>query len=123
MRGARLAAGVHAGYLLTTGLWPAVDRRSFERVTGRKRDFWLVRTVGGLAAASGLALGVSVLRARRPPEARVLAVASAVVFAFADVHAGRRVSAVYFGDLGLQLVLPAAWLVPWDQDDGPARAG
>ena len=29
----RLLAGLHAGYLVVTGIWPLVHRASFERVT------------------------------------------------------------------------------------------
>jgi hypothetical protein len=111
--GARAHAGVHAGYLLATGVWPLLHRRSFEAVTGPKQDFWLVRTVGGLAAATGAALGVSVLRGRRPPEAVALAMASGLVFAAADVRAARTESRVYLGDVVAQLVLLPAWVRRW----------
>ena len=52
----RALAAIQAAYLVSSGVWPILHRRSFERVTGRKQDFWLVRTVGGLAAASGASL-------------------------------------------------------------------
>ena len=38
-----IAQGV---YFAATGVWPLIDMRSFERVTGPKADKWLVRTVG-----------------------------------------------------------------------------
>ena len=38
-------------YWAPFGLWPLVDMRSFEAVTGRKRDRWLVNTVGLLLAS------------------------------------------------------------------------
>ncbi|MBV8580277.1 MAG: hypothetical protein JOZ86_06540, partial [Candidatus Eremiobacteraeota bacterium] len=41
---------VMAAYYLATGLWPLLDMRSFELVTGRKTDRWLVKMVGALAA-------------------------------------------------------------------------
>ena len=43
-------------YYVLSGLWAVVDRRGFETVTGRKTDYWLVRTVGLLAAAIGASL-------------------------------------------------------------------
>ena len=114
MRGARTIASLHGGYLLGTGVWPILHRRSFERVTGRKHDFWLVRVVGGLAAVSGLTLGIAALRGRRGPEVQTLAAGSALIFVLADLYAGRRVSAVYFGDLLPQALFTPAWFVSWE---------
>lgn len=112
-RRSRQVAGFHAAYLLATGLWPLVHRDSFEAVTGPKTDFWLVRTVGGLAAACGVVLGVSVLRGRQSSEIRLLAGAQAVVFVAADVYAAKTQSRVYAGDVVLQAVCLPAWFVPW----------
>jgi hypothetical protein len=109
----RAVAGVHAGYLIGTGLWPIVHRRSFERVTGPKRDFWLVRTVGGLAALSGVTLGLAALRGGRSLEAQTLAGGSALVFGVADLYAGARVSRVYFGDLVPQVLFTPVWFRSW----------
>jgi hypothetical protein len=110
---ARLLAASHAGYLIATGVWPLLHRRSFEAVTGPKEEFWLVRTVGGLAAATGVTLGVSVVRGRRSPEAVALALATAAVFAAADLRAARTESRTYLGDLVLQAALVPAWLRHW----------
>jgi hypothetical protein len=65
---ARTLAGVHAAYFVSSGVWPLLHRPSFERATGKKKDFWLVRTVGGLAAASGLSMGLAAWRGSRQPE-------------------------------------------------------
>jgi hypothetical protein len=119
----RALAGLHAGYLTASGIWPILHRESFERVTGRKRDFWLVRTVGGLAAVMGVTLGVAVLRGRRSHDAKVLAVGSAVAFGAADVYAGSRLSRVYLGDLVLQAALLPAWFAPWEQADAAPSPG
>ena len=43
-------------FYLTSGIWPLIDMPSFEAVTGRKTDKWLVKTVGLLVAVSGSAL-------------------------------------------------------------------
>jgi hypothetical protein len=100
----------HAGYLVLTGVWPIVHRGSFERVSGRKGEFWLVRTVGGLAAAIGTSLGAALVSRQRKGGARTLALGSAVVFAVADVHAARAVSRTYLLDLLAQVVFAWAWL-------------
>ena len=113
MRGTRVLAGFHAAYLIATGVWPVVHRGSFERVTGPKRDFWLVRIVGALVAVSGATLAISVVRGRRSPEARAVAAGSAVVFSVADVWAGMNQSRVYFADLVPQALFIPAWFLPW----------
>lgn len=80
MNGAALTR-MQGAYYLVTGLWPIVHFASFEALTGPKRDRWLVRTVGLLAAVIGLTL------LRRPAESRQLADLSAGAFAAADVMA------------------------------------
>ena len=112
---ARLTAGAHAAYLVASGVWPLLDRSSFEAVTGRKQDFWLVRTVGGLAAAIGLSLGLAAARNTKRPETVALALSSGLAFGAADVRASRTESLVYLGDLALQALFAAAWLRPWNR--------
>ena len=63
---------LYAPYLVATGVWSLVHRRSFERVTGPKEDYWLVQTVGALAIAIGASLGVAVRRRAQEPETIVL---------------------------------------------------
>ena len=48
---ARLTAGAHAAYLIASGVWPLLDRSSFEAVTGRSvSDAWMERLQrGGVA--------------------------------------------------------------------------
>ena len=108
-------AGAQAVYLVGTGVWPLLHRRSFERLTGKKRDFWLVRIVGGLAVATGLSLGLSVLKGSRTSESASLALGSGVVFGLADVYAARTQSRLYLGDLVLQLGFAPAWLTSWER--------
>ena len=113
MKPARMLAGAHAGYLIATGIWPIAHRRSFERVTGPKHDFWLVRVVGGLVAVAGIALGVAVARDRRSPEIQAVAGGSALVFSVADVWAGKNQSRIYFADLAPQALFAPAWFRRW----------
>ena len=72
----RRAALLQAGYYVVTGVWPLVHRRSFERITGPKVDYWLVRTVGVLVAAIGAGLAVGA-RNRVSPQLEVTAVLAA----------------------------------------------
>jgi len=99
-------------YLVATGVWSLTHRRSFERLTGPKEDYWLVETVGALAIAIGASLGVAVGRRRQEPETRILAAASCVAFGLASVRASKTESRVYLGDALLEAVFLAAWLEP-----------
>jgi hypothetical protein len=109
---ARPAAALQAAYYVVTGAWPLVDRRSFERVSGPKADFWLARTVGALTVAIGLSLGVAAARNRRTPEIEVLSLAAPTAFGGIDLvyAARRRISPVYLLDAAAQTALAALWL-------------
>ena len=90
-----------------------VHRRSFERVTGPKVDFWLVETVGAMVAAIGLGLAQAVVRGRPiPRELRTVAVASAVGLAAIDaVYVGRRrIASVYLADAVAEIAVVVGWL-------------
>ena len=106
----RRAALLQAGYYVVTGVWPLVHRRSFERITGPKVDYWLVRTVGVLVAAIGAGLAVGA-RTRVSPQLEVTAVLAAGGLAAIDVvETGRgRISPVYLADALLEAALIAYW--------------
>lgn len=108
----RPVLAVQGVYYVATGCWAVVHRQSFEAISGPKRDYWLVRTVGLLAAAIGSAL-LAASRADRPsPEAVVLSAGAGASFAAVDVVyvARRRISPVYLGDAALHLALALAAL-------------
>ena len=109
---ARAGAALQAAYYVATGVWPLVDRGSFERVSGPKVDFWLARTVGALTLAIGLSLGVAAARNRRTPEIETLSLAAPAAFGAIDLVyvARRRISPVYLLDAAAQTVLSALWL-------------
>ena len=73
----RRTATLQAAYFLVSGLWPIVSRPTFEAVTGPKTDYWLVRTVGGLACVIGTTLGVASYRNRVSRELAVLGIGGA----------------------------------------------
>ncbi|MDB5038337.1 MAG: hypothetical protein JWQ35_1865, partial [Bacteriovoracaceae bacterium] len=41
-------------YYFLTGIWPIISIKSFEKITGRKTDKWLVKTFGLILALEGL---------------------------------------------------------------------
>ena len=113
----RHVASVQAAFYLGTGVWPLVHRRSFERVTGPKTDFWLAQTVGLTVAAVGLGLAHAVSRGRGvPPELRTVAAASAAGLAFVDVTfvTRGRISKIYLADAAAEVALAAGWLFARD---------
>lgn len=83
--------------------------RSFERVTGRKKDDWLVKTVGSLLLVIGATL---LVRRRAAPTLRMLAVGSAAVLTAIDIAyvARGRISKVYLADAALHVGLAAMWI-------------
>ena len=104
-------AAAQSVYYLLTGVWPLLHRRSFERVTGPKVDFWLVEAVGVTVAAIGLGLARAVGGGGPVPrELRSVAVAAAAgLGALETVYvARRRISPVYLLDAAIE----AAFL--WD---------
>lgn len=100
-------------FYLLTGLWPLVSATTFEKVTGPKTDFWLVKTVGVLVAVVGGILTMAGLRRKPSPETALLAVGSAASLAAVDmVYVSKnRISAVYLVDAIAELVLILAWIV------------
>lgn len=103
---------LYSPYLVATGVWSLVDRRSFERVTGPKQDYWLVQTVGALAIVIGLSVGVAVRRRAEEPETIVLGAASCIAFGLASVRASQTESRAYLADALLETAFLAAWLEP-----------
>jgi hypothetical protein len=109
-RGLERVLAAQAAYYIATGVWPLLHRRSFERVTGPKIDYWLVQTVGVLVLAVGASLAYGVRRGGPAPELRLAAITTAVGLAGIDVvHvARRRISPVYLADMVVELGLVAA---------------
>ena len=97
---------------MATGVWSLAHRRSFERITGPKEDYWLVQTVGALAIAIGASLGLADRRRAQEPETILLGAASCIAFGLASVRASQTESRVYLGDPLLETAFLAAWLEP-----------
>ena len=104
-------AAAHGAFFVASGLWPVVHMRSFEAVTGRKRDRWLVRTVGLLIAAIGGALLSSAKRRHVTKDIAVLGAGAPAALAAIDiVYTAKRVlPKVYLLDALVELGLVTAW--------------
>ncbi len=112
MRPGRAAALGQGAFWLGAGLWPLVHYRSFEAVTGPKRDDWLVKTIGGLIAVVGATLLAAGWRGRVTLETALLGAAGAAALSLADVTyvARGRISRVYLLDVVAEAPFLAAWL-------------
>ena len=92
-------------YYVATGVWPVLDLRSFEAVTGPKQDDWLVRTFGLLIAVVGVEL------VHRPHSAWLGAGAAAALGAAETVFVAKgRISPVYLLDAMLGACFVGGWL-------------
>jgi hypothetical protein len=98
------------GYYVATGVLPFVSRRLFEAVTGPKREWWLVQTVGGIVTVIGGALISSAVRRETSPELVAVGAGTAAALAAIDVVyvARRRIAPTYLIDAGAQLGILAA---------------
>jgi hypothetical protein len=120
----RVAMLVQSGYYVGTGLLPFASRRAFEAVTGPKREWWLVQTVGALVTVVGGALASGAARDRVTPELLGVALGSAGALATIDVVyvARRRISPAYLLDAALQAGLFAV-LARSERSHGSGRGG
>lgn len=94
-------------------IWPLVSMRTFEMVTGNKRDEWLVRTVALLMLSTIATLAAMPPDARDDRAMRVLgATSTAALGAVALIGPlVRRISKVYYLDAVTDLALAALWLI------------
>jgi hypothetical protein len=102
---------VQAWYYGVTGAWALLAYRSFEAVTGPKREPWLVKTVSLLMLAIAGALASD--PAGRTAAVRRLGIGSAIAFAAADTwYAGvrRRISPIYLLDALAEFGIAMLWL-------------
>ena len=109
---AHTLAGVQGAYFAVTGIWPLVSYRTFEKVTGPKKDDWLVKTVGVLIGCIGATLLRSVLRDEQSSETEFLALSCALGLIGIDSYfvTTGRISRVYLLDAVVEVMFVAAWL-------------
>jgi hypothetical protein len=111
--------GALGAYYVATGVAPFVSRRAFEAVTGRKREWWLVQTVGGLVLPVGAAMLSAAARGRVTPEITALAAGCAASLTAIDVVyvARRRIAPTYLADAAVEIGALAALAAARRQDD------
>jgi hypothetical protein len=111
----RAALLAQASYFTITGVWRNVHRSSFEAVSGRKTDYWLVRCVGVLALLVGLFLGKAATKPRIDDDAAALAVGSALGLGLIEGYAAskRHASPVYLADAVIEATLAMVAVFGW----------
>jgi energy-converting hydrogenase Eha subunit E len=110
-RRTRALAIIQGVYFTATGIWPLLHYRSFEEVTGPKRDDWLVKTVGLMISCIGATLLMSAKNQRPSAESKFLALSTAIALCGIDTYfsATGRISKIYLLDAAAEVVLAAAW--------------
>lgn len=105
-------AMAQATYFVATGVWPLIDLRSFEWVSGPKVDDWLVKTVGIEVAVVGAVLAFATRSKRITPEIELLAVGNALGLTAIDlIYVSRRViRPIYLLDAAIEVGFAAGWL-------------
>lgn len=120
----RTLARAHGIFYAATGIWPILHLRSFEAVTGPKKEGWLVRTVGALVGVVGGVLVASARRERGPSGDLVAtAVGCALSLTAIDITyvAKGRIAPVYLLDAVAELGLVTAWCILWKPESERAK--
>jgi hypothetical protein len=106
-----VTARVHGVFNVLNGLWPLVHMSSFETVFGPKTDKWLVRTVGGLLLANGIAQFRAGNGIAEVQQARRIGLGTAATLTTIDlVYVGNgTLSRMYLLDAAAELLWIALW--------------
>jgi len=109
---ASLVSAAHAAYYVPFSIWGLLHRRSFEWVTGKKNDYWLVRVVCLLLITVGGVIGRAGRNNRVTPEIEALAIGSSASLAMIDVVyvSKGRIRWVYLLDAVGNLILIGGWV-------------
>ena len=102
----------HAAYFILGSLWPLVSSKTFQMVTGPKKDVWLVKTVALLLTVIGAVIGRAGAKDRVTPEIRALGIGSAASLVIIDVWyvAQGRIRKVYLLDALGNTLLIGGWI-------------
>ena len=106
-------------YYVATGLWPILNMRSFEMVTGPKRDKWLVKTVGALITAIGSTLLFSAAREPESETARNLGISTALALIGIDsiYSIQGTIPKIYLMDAAVEAAIVGGLLLPRSTSD------
>ncbi len=101
-------------YYFVTAVWPLVHLRSFEKVTGNKKEDWLVYTVSLMILSSSLVfLYASLMTETISNEVFILAFINALSLGFISIYYPLRgiIRKVYLGDGVVELFILSGLLM------------
>jgi hypothetical protein len=104
-------AFLQGAYFFVTGAWAIVHIDSFQKVTGRKTDLWLVKTVGVLLVVIGSGLILAGMKQQLGPGLILIGMGSAAgLIAIELVYVFRGVISTIYG---ADAVVEAGFLIGW----------
>jgi hypothetical protein len=119
-----LVARAQALYYIPFSIWGLVHIRSFQWVTGKKTDVWLVKTVCLLLISVGAVTGRAAQKDRVTPEIAQLGITSAASLTAIDIFyvAKGRIRWVYLLDALGNLLLIGGWIASMRRSDEAGEA-
>jgi len=114
----------HVAYWTFGALWPLADIKSFEKITGHKREDWLVRTVALMMLSVVVSLETMRRTRRDDLVMRVLGATSSAALGGVALVAPLvgRISPVYLMDALVDMGLLCGWIVGDRAHDARLRA-
>jgi hypothetical protein len=99
-------------YYVVSGGWSLVDIDSFQKLTGRKTDLWLVKTVGLLLVAIGAGLILAGMRKEFEPALILIGIGSAAALLAVELFyvLNRVIPRIYLLDAAVEAGFVAAWV-------------
>lgn len=106
-----LTLTIQGWFYVLTGIWPLVHMKSFEMITGPKKDKWLVRTVALMITCSG----VIFISFNESKAALALAIMNALCLAYVDIYFSFKeiISKIYLLDAVVELGFVAFLIYFW----------
>lgn len=98
---------IQGGYYLVTSLWPFVHMRSFEKITGDKKEHWLVYSVSLMLLSSSFVFLYAGITNRASPEVLILAISNCLALASIDIYFSLKgiVRKIYLADALVELII------------------
>ena len=111
LTGVQQMALIQGGFYLITGIWPILNMKSFEKVSGNKNDHWLVKTVGALLIATGGNLLYSASSRKLSKHLKAVVMTQALALTAIDVIYSSKgiISKVYLLDAATELLIVTGW--------------
>lgn len=100
-------------YYFFSGIWPILHISSFLKITGPKKDLWLVKTVGAALSVIGLTIFVSGLRKNLFPEVFLLAGGACIAMCTIDIYyvLKKIISPIYLLDAFFEIIFLVLWII------------